>query len=64
MVHAGTCVLEVHVSVEGDLTAEQKAAVLRVAQACPVHKTLTGDIAIDASLDPAQRLQGRALTAT
>ena len=47
----GTYRLDVHVSVEGDLTAEQRAAVLRVAQACPVHKTLCGDIAINASLD-------------
>ncbi len=36
--------------IEGDLTAEQRAAVLRVAEACPVHKTLTGEIAIETSL--------------
>ncbi len=38
------------IAIEGDLTAEQRAAVLRVAGACPVHKTLTGEIAIDTSL--------------
>ena len=38
------------IAVEGDLTEEQRAAVLRVAQACPVHKTLLGEIAIDTSL--------------
>ncbi len=42
--------LERQISVEGDLTAEQRAAVLRVAQACPVYRTLTGDIAINTSL--------------
>ena len=39
--------LQRQIAVEGDLTAEQRAALLRVAQACPVHKTLMGDIAID-----------------
>ena len=38
------------VFVEGDLTPEQRASLLRVAGACPVHKTLTGEIAIDTSL--------------
>jgi len=42
--------LERQISVEGDLTDEQRTAVLRVAQACPVYKTLTGDIAINTSL--------------
>ena len=42
--------LERQISVEGDLTAEQRAALLRVAQACPVYKTLTGDIAVNTSL--------------
>ena len=36
--------------IEGDLTPEQRAGVLRVADACPVHKTLTGEIAIETSL--------------
>ena len=42
--------LERRISIEGDLTAEQRTALLRVAQACPVYKTLTGDIAINTSL--------------
>jgi putative redox protein len=42
--------LERRISVEGDLTAEQRAALLRVVQACPVYKTLTGDIAINTSV--------------
>jgi putative redox protein len=35
------------VTVDGDLSEEQRASLLRIAQACPVHKTLTGEIAID-----------------
>jgi putative redox protein len=42
--------LERRISVEGDLTAEQRAALLRVVQACPVYRTLTGDIAVNTSL--------------
>ena len=42
--------LERQISIEGDLSDEQRAAVLRVAQACPVYKTLTGDIAINTSV--------------
>ncbi|GAA4325683.1 OsmC family protein [Pigmentiphaga soli] len=34
------------IHVAGRLSDEQKAAVLRIAEACPVHKTLTGKIAI------------------
>jgi putative redox protein len=41
--------LERQISVEGELSAEQRAVLLRVAQSCPVHKTLTGDIAINTS---------------
>ena len=40
------------IGVEGDLSEEQRAALLRVAQACPVHRTLVGDIAIDTTLVP------------
>lgn len=35
------------VAVSGDLSDEQRAALLRIAEACPVHKTLSGTIAID-----------------
>ena len=37
------------IGIEGDLSAEQKTALLRVARACPVDKTLTGEITIDTS---------------
>jgi putative redox protein len=42
--------LERRISVEGDLTAEQRAALMRVAHACPVHQTLAGDISFNTSL--------------
>lgn len=42
--------LERQIAIEGDLSLEQRAALLRIAGACPVHKTLTGEIAIDTSL--------------
>jgi len=47
---AGVYRLERQVSVEGDLTAEQRTALVRVALACPVHQTLTGDITINTSI--------------
>ena len=33
--------------VEGDLTEEQRARILQVANACPVHKLLAGEITIN-----------------
>ena len=43
--------LECRIEVDADLAAEHRAAILRVAQACPIYKTLTGDIVIDTRLD-------------
>lgn len=37
------------ISVSGALSDAQRATLLRVAQGCPVHRTLTGDIAINTS---------------
>lgn len=43
------------IRVVGTLTEEQQAGLLRVADACPVHKTLVGEIAIvtQAHMQPA-----------
>ncbi|RZI83120.1 MAG: OsmC family peroxiredoxin [Rubrivivax sp.] len=40
------------VEVTGDLSDDQRASLLRIAEACPVHKTLSGTIAIDTVLQP------------
>eukprot|EP01136_Pigoraptor_vietnamica_P013084 Opistho-1_new@53689 len=42
------------IEVTGTLDAEQQAALLRIADACPVHKTLVGEIAIVTALAGAQ----------
>ncbi|HWC77891.1 MAG TPA: OsmC family protein, partial [Blastocatellia bacterium] len=38
--------IERYISLTGDLTAEQRQRLLEIAQHCPVHKTLTGEISI------------------
>lgn len=39
------------VTVEGDLSEEQRAQLLKAANACPVHRLLTGEIRIHTELD-------------
>jgi putative redox protein len=46
----GAFVFRCHVRVEGDLTDEQRARLLEIANKCPVHKTLTGKILIETDL--------------
>lgn len=41
-----------HLRVDGDLTDEQRARLLEIANKCPVHKTLTGKILIETDLAP------------
>jgi putative redox protein len=43
--------IERYISLTGDLTAEQRQRLLEIAQHCPVHKTLTGEISIKDYLD-------------
>jgi len=37
-------------TLEGDLTDEQRARLLEIANKCPVHRTLAGEVKIDTSL--------------
>lgn len=39
------------VTLEGPLDAEQRARLLQVAEACPIHKALTGEVRIETALD-------------
>ena len=39
------------IRVEGDLSEEQRAQLLKAANACPMHKLLTGEIRIMTALD-------------
>lgn len=39
------------VTVHGELDAEQRAQLLKVANACPMHKLLTGEVRIHTALD-------------
>jgi putative redox protein len=38
------------IHLEGDLTDEQRSRLLEIANRCPVHKTLTGEIRIESAL--------------
>lgn len=48
--------LTVEIELDGDLTEAQRADLLRVAEKCPVHKSLTSKIEIDTQL--AARVDG------
>lgn len=39
------------IRLEGSLTEDQRAQLLKIANACPMHKLLTGEVHIDSSLD-------------
>ena len=41
------------ITLEGDLTSEQREQLLGVANKCPLHRILTGKIRIDSSVTPA-----------
>jgi putative redox protein len=39
-----------HITLEGDLTPEQRTRMLEIANRCPVHRTLSGNLEIDSAL--------------
>lgn len=44
-------VIDRRIRLEGDLTAEQRARLLEIAERCPVHRTLSGEIEIRDTLE-------------
>lgn len=49
---AGGTVIRRNISLTGALSAEQQERLLQVADACPMHKLLTGEVRIDTLLVP------------
>ncbi|VVD80434.1 osmotically inducible protein OsmC [Pandoraea iniqua] len=47
---AGTTQITRKIELGGDLSEEQRQRLLEIANACPIHKVLSGTIAIDSSL--------------
>ena len=43
----GGFVISRHIAIDGDLDAEQRQRLLEIADKCPVHKTLKGEITIN-----------------
>ena len=46
----GVALIERHITVHGGLDAEQRARLLEVANKCPIHRVLTGEVRIASSL--------------
>jgi putative redox protein len=45
--------IDVTISFVGELSEEQRRRLLEIAEHCPVHRMLTGGVAIRSSLEPA-----------
>lgn len=46
----GTVTISREIRIKGNLDAEQKERLLQIANACPIHKVLSGEIRIESSL--------------
>jgi putative redox protein len=46
----GTTTISREIKVKGNLDAEQKERLLQIANACPIHKILTGEIKVESTL--------------
>ena len=42
----GTYVINRHLTIEGDLEGDQRERLVEIANKCPVHRTLTGEVVI------------------
>jgi putative redox protein len=47
----GTTLIEMQLNFTGELTDEQKKRLVQIADACPIHKMLTGKIIIETGLE-------------
>jgi len=43
----GTYVIKRHLTIEGDLQGDQREKLIEIADKCPVHRTLTGEVVIN-----------------
>jgi putative redox protein len=48
----GTWTVQRKIKLTGDLTEEQRARLLEIANKCPVHRALTGEVKIESALVP------------
>ena len=46
----GTTTISREIKLKGNLDEEQKARMLQIADACPIHKILTGEIKVESTL--------------
>jgi len=46
----GTTTISREIKVKGNLDAEQRERLLQIANACPIHKILTGEIKVESTL--------------
>lgn len=44
--------IDVHITLDGDLTEQERQAIFKIAERCPVHRTITSEIDIQAALAP------------